>query len=106
VSMRVTWALAVATPIDRESAISLLNMPRPTQNPSAASRAGLPRGTLPVPMPSRCFFSARDVWIFSTGPGSGDNPGVLAAHHNGHRWKQIGLPGILNQVSAVSTREI
>lgn len=52
------------------------------------------------------FFSANDVWIFSTGSGTRDNPGVVAGYYNGHRWKQIGLPGIVNQVSAVSANDI
>ncbi len=55
------------------------------------------------------FFSSSNVWLFSLGPGrhpSPTEPGPYVSHYNGRKWSMVPLPGIPNQVSAVSPNDI
>jgi hypothetical protein len=54
------------------------------------------------------FFSWRDVWLFSLGPGYHFGPGDRGtiARYNGRSWTGTSVPVILNQVSVLSRNDI
>ena len=54
------------------------------------------------------FFSWRNVWLFSLGPGYHFGPGDRGtiARYNGRRWTGTSPPVILNQVSVLSRNDI
>jgi hypothetical protein len=51
-------------------------------------------------------FSPSKVWVFSAGVDSFTRPDHFAAYYNGHVWVKVQLPGIIDEVSALSPTDI
>jgi hypothetical protein len=51
-------------------------------------------------------FSPSSVWVFSVGFDKLGNPDHFASFYNGRSWAKVSLPGVTNQVSALSPTDM